>query len=129
VALRKSATPEQVAEALRAHKSAIARDRLPSAPDVAMEVMSEADRPQPRLDRDRGAGMTVTVGRIRPCEVGDVKFLSLAHNLYRGAAGAALLNAELCHARGLTRRLATASAPTKQGAVRERTGSPAAAQR
>jgi aspartate-semialdehyde dehydrogenase len=104
VTLGSSATPEQATEALKSYQSRIARDRLPSAPDVHMSVMPEADRPQPRLDRDKGAGMTVSVGRIRRCEVGHVKFLSLAHNLYRGAAGAALLNAELCHARGLTRR-------------------------
>ena len=93
---------------MRAFRSAVAADGLPSAPELALEVMSESNRPQPRLDRDRGNAMTVTVGRIRPCEVGHIKFLSLAHNLGRGAAGAALLNAELCHARGLTRRAETA---------------------
>jgi aspartate-semialdehyde dehydrogenase len=72
--------------------------------------MAESNRPQPRLDRDRGNGMTVTVGRVRRCEVGHVKFLALSHNLGRGAAGAALLNAELCHARGLTRKAEPAGA-------------------
>ena len=67
-------------------------------------------RPQPRLDRDKGAGMTVTVGRIRPCEVHHVKMFVLSHNLLRGAAGAALLNAELCHARGLTTKSAATAA-------------------
>jgi aspartate-semialdehyde dehydrogenase len=66
-----------------------------------LQVLTEDDRPQPRLDRDLGEGMTVSVGRIRPCEVLDTKFFVLSHNLVRGAAGAALLNAELCHAQGV----------------------------
>jgi aspartate-semialdehyde dehydrogenase len=103
VTLARSATPEQVTEALIGFRSAVAGDGLPSAPAIAMEVLPEADRPQPRLDRERGRGMTVSVGRIRRCEVGHVKFVALGHNLVRGAAGAALLNAELCHARGVTR--------------------------
>jgi aspartate-semialdehyde dehydrogenase len=117
VTLARAAGPDQVAEAMRAFRSAVAGDGLPTAPDVPMEVMDEPDRPQPRLDRDRGAGMTVTVGRIRRCEVGHVKFLSLAHNLYRGAASAALVNAELCHARGLTRQPAS-SAGSASGVAR-----------
>jgi aspartate-semialdehyde dehydrogenase len=104
VTLRSAATPDDAVEAFRAFKNAVAHDRLPSSPEHALEVMSESNRPQPRLDRDRGNGMTVTVGRVRRCEVGHVKFLALSHNLGRGAAGAALLNAELCHARGLTQR-------------------------
>lgn len=103
-ALGRPAGPEEVTEAFRSFRSAVARDDLPRAPERALEVLTEPDRPQPRLDRDRGGGMTVTVGRIRRCEVGHVKFLVLSHNLLRGAAGAALLNAELCHVRGLTRR-------------------------
>jgi len=105
VSLGRRASPDEVAEALRGFESAVAGDLLPSSPPLPIEVLTEADRPQPRLDRDRGRGMTVTVGRIRRCEVGDVKFLALSHNLLRGAAGAALLNAELCHVRGLTRRV------------------------
>ncbi len=53
------------------------------------------DRPQPRLDKMRGAGMAATVGRLRPCNLLDWKFTVLSHNTIRGAAGAALLNAEL----------------------------------
>ena len=76
---------------------------LPSAPEQVIRVMAEQDRPQPRLDRDMGAGMTVTVGRIRPCPVLDYKFVVLSHNTIRGAAGAAILNAELlCHQGYLT---------------------------
>ncbi len=68
---------------------------LPTAPDQPIEWASQNDRPQPRLDRNRGHGMAVTVGRLRPCGVLDWKFTVLSHNTIRGAAGAAILNAEL----------------------------------
>ena len=61
---------------------------LPFAPEQPIEWRSENDRPQPRLDRNRGKGMTVTVGRLRPCNVLDWKFVLLSHNTVRGAAGA-----------------------------------------
>jgi aspartate-semialdehyde dehydrogenase len=118
VTLRAPATPEQAVEAFRAYRSAVAGDALPTSPEEALEVMPESNRPQPRLDRDRGNGMTVTVGRIRRCEVGHVKFLALSHNLGRGAAGAALLNAELCHARGLTQRAAAAPGAVQSAGAR-----------
>jgi aspartate-semialdehyde dehydrogenase len=62
--------------------------------------LSAPDRPQPRLDADSGAGMTACVGRLRPCGVLDWKFTALSHNTIRGAAGAAVLNAELLKVRG-----------------------------
>ncbi|MGA2571110.1 MAG: aspartate-semialdehyde dehydrogenase [Terracidiphilus sp.] len=68
---------------------------LPSAPEQPIEWRGENDRPQPRLDRNRGKGMTVTVGRLRPCNVLDWKFVLLSHNTVRGAAGATILNAEM----------------------------------
>ncbi len=68
---------------------------LPSAPDQPIEWAAQPDRPQPRLDRNRGKGMAVTVGRLRPCGVLDWKFTVLSHNTIRGAAGATILNAEL----------------------------------
>jgi aspartate-semialdehyde dehydrogenase len=68
---------------------------LPSAPDQPIEWAAQPDRPQPRLDRNRGNGMAVTVGRLRPCGVLDWKFTALSHNTIRGAAGATILNAEL----------------------------------
>jgi aspartate-semialdehyde dehydrogenase len=68
---------------------------LPTAPEQPIEWTPQADRPQPRLDRNRGKGMTVTVGRLRPCGLLDWKFTALSHNTIRGAAGAAILNAEL----------------------------------
>jgi aspartate-semialdehyde dehydrogenase len=59
-------------------------------------VDHRSDRPQSRLDRDRGRGMTVTVGRVRSCPVHHLRLVALGHNLIRGAAGAAIQNAELC---------------------------------
>lgn len=73
---------------------ALSRD-LPSAPPAPLHVIDGDNRPQPRLDVDRGGGMTVSVGRLRPCGVLDWRFAALGHNLVRGAAGAAILNAEL----------------------------------
>jgi aspartate-semialdehyde dehydrogenase len=68
---------------------------LPMAPVQPVEFVTAEDRPQPRLDRMRGAGMAATVGRLRPCGLLDWKFTVLSHNTIRGAAGAAVLNAEL----------------------------------
>ncbi len=73
----------------------LALQHLPTAPDQPIEWAPQNDRPQPRLDRNRGRGMAVTVGRLRPCNVLDWKFTVLSHNTIRGAAGAAILNAEL----------------------------------
>jgi aspartate-semialdehyde dehydrogenase len=68
---------------------------LPTAPDQPVEFDASVDRPQPRLDRMRGNGMASTVGRLRPCNLLDWKFVVLSHNTIRGAAGAAVLNAEV----------------------------------
>lgn len=73
---------------------------LPSSPARPIEVDARPDRPQPRLDRDRGHGMTVTVGRVRSCPVQHLRFVAMGHNLVRGAAGAALQNGELAVAAG-----------------------------
>jgi len=72
--------------------------KLPTAPQPALILMDEPNRPQPRLDVDLGGGMAVTVGRLRSCPVLHAKFVTLGHNTVRGAAGAAILNAELMHA-------------------------------
>jgi aspartate-semialdehyde dehydrogenase len=74
---------------------------LPSAPKPPIVYLTEANRPQPSLDADRGRGMTVSIGRLRPCPVLDYKYIALGHNTIRGAAGAAILNAELMHREGL----------------------------
>ncbi len=73
----------------------LAGQSLPMAPEQPVELAPQNDRPQPRLDRNRGRGMAVTVGRLRPCNLLDWKFTVLSHNTIRGAAGAAILNAEL----------------------------------
>jgi aspartate-semialdehyde dehydrogenase len=101
VALAGKPSVEDVTTAFEEYRGSDACRDLPSAPERVLVVLPEDDRPQPRLDRDLGEGMTVSVGRIRPCEVLDIKFFVLSHNLVRGAAGAALLNAELCHAQGI----------------------------
>jgi aspartate-semialdehyde dehydrogenase len=74
--------------------------KLPLAPLPPILYCSENDRPQPRKDRDRGQGMAVTVGRLRPCNVFDIRFVGLHHNTVRGAAGGAILTAELLKAKG-----------------------------
>ena len=74
---------------------------LPSAPAQPLVYLSDANRPQPALDATRGGGMTVTIGRLRRCPILDYKFVALGHNTIRGAAGAAILNAELMHRKGL----------------------------
>lgn len=78
----------------------IVRD-LPSAPVRAVWFIEGDDRPQPRLDAGREAGMAVTIGRLRACPVLDWRFVALGHNLIRGAAGAAVLNAELAVRQGM----------------------------
>lgn len=99
VELDEHADIDEVARAVREYRSPLGHP-LPSAPPRPLHLLEEADRPQPRLDRDRGAGMAVSVGRLRRCPVHDVTFVALSHNLIRGAAGAALLNAELAVLRG-----------------------------
>ncbi len=74
--------------------------KLHTAPDHPIVMRDEPDRPQPRLDRDAGGGMSVTVGRLFPDRVLDYRFVVLSHNTIRGAAGAAILNAELLVAKG-----------------------------
>jgi len=74
---------------------------LPSAPKRPVIYMSETDRPQPRKDVERERGMAAFLGRLRPCPVLDYKFIALGHNTVRGAAGAAVLNAELMYSEGL----------------------------
>jgi aspartate-semialdehyde dehydrogenase len=74
---------------------------LPSAPERPVVVRREDDRPQPRRDRDAGRGMTTSVGRVRACSLLDLRLVALAHNTIRGAAGGAILNAELLVAAGV----------------------------
>ena len=101
VELERPADERELIAAWRAFTAEPQRLRLPSAPAHPVVYRDEPDRPQPLRDRDADSGMVVTVGRLRPCPVLDVKFVCLSHNTLRGAAGAALLNAELAYARGL----------------------------
>lgn len=100
VKLKKPATREQIIEAWTSFRGVAQEKRLPSAPEQPIFYDSAPDRPQPRLDVERGAGMSASVGRLRPCPLLDWKFTLLSHNTVRGAAGAALLNAELLQAQG-----------------------------
>ena len=101
VKLAKKASREEVEAAMRDFTSPIDELNLPSAPRPVMILESHAQRPQPRRDRDRGNGMAVVVGPVAPCGVLDYKFRVLSHNTIRGAAGAAILNAELLYKRGM----------------------------
>jgi aspartate-semialdehyde dehydrogenase len=94
VKFRKKATREQIIAAWNEFLP-LRGPHLPTAPDQPVEYDSTVDRPQPRLDRMRGNGMAATVGRLRECSVLDWKFVVLSHNTIRGAAGAAVLNAEV----------------------------------
>ncbi len=100
IKLKKSAGAEEIVAAWTEFRSAPQELKLPSAPEQPIVHLTSHDRPQPRFDVDRGHGMSATVGRLRPCGVLDWKFTVLSHNTIRGAAGAALLNAELLKARG-----------------------------
>ena len=91
----------EILEALRKFSGEPQALALPSAPAQPIVVHEAADRPQPRLDVETHEGMVVHVGRVRPCSVLGWKFIVLGHNTVRGAAGAALLNAELMAARKL----------------------------
>jgi len=94
IKLAKPATREQIIAAWAEFRPLAVQD-LPFAPDQPVQFAPQPDRPQPRLDRNRGNGMAVTVGRLRPCGLLDWKFTVLSHNTIRGAAGATILNAEL----------------------------------
>lgn len=91
VKLKKTATLEEIVEAMKTFPSLDLR----SSPKTFIEVTDEPSRPQTRLDRDNGNGMTITVGRVFPDTVYDYRFVALSHNTVRGAAGSAVLNAEL----------------------------------
>jgi aspartate-semialdehyde dehydrogenase len=101
VKLGTQATAEQVEAAMRDFTSPIDELQLPSAPRPVILLESHVQRPQPRLDRNRSKGMAVVVGPVSHCAVLDYKFRVLSHNTIRGAAGAAVLNAELLYRRGL----------------------------
>jgi len=97
----RKATVADALAALRGFRGEPQERELPTAPREPIHVLEASDRPQPRLDRDREGGMAVSVGRVREDRLFGLKLQALVHNTIRGAAGAAILNAELLHARGL----------------------------
>ncbi len=101
VKLEEAVEPETAIQALREFTSHHSARDLPSSPRPVIEVREEADRPQPRLDRLAGKGMTTVVGRVRRDPILDLKFVVLSHNTIRGAAGASIYNAELLVNEGL----------------------------
>ena len=101
VELSNQASPEEAEAVLRDYRAPASAGDLPSSPRPVIDVRSEADRPQPRLDRLTGKGMTTVVGRVRRDPILDLKFVVLSHNTIRGAAGASIYNAELLVNEGL----------------------------
>jgi aspartate-semialdehyde dehydrogenase len=100
VAFERRPTVEEAVAALADYQGPEVVRSLPSAPRHPILVRAEPDRPQPRRDRDAGRGMAVTVGRVRPCPLLDLRLVSVSHNTLRGAAGGSILNAELLVATG-----------------------------
>ena len=101
VELERKVGVAELIEAIGDYRSVPQERKLPSAPPRPVIYMEEKDRPQPRRDVERERGMSVFVGRLRECPVLDYKFIALGHNTIRGAAGAAVLNAELMYSEGL----------------------------
>jgi aspartate-semialdehyde dehydrogenase len=101
VEFERKPSKDDMIRALVNYRSVPQERKLPSAPPQPVIYMEENDRPQPRRDAERERGMAVFVGRLRECPVLDYKFVALGHNTIRGAAGAAVLNAELMYSEGL----------------------------
>ena len=97
-------SPESAVEVLREFRGPKVVRQLPSAPEHPIVVRSEPNRPQPRRDRDAAGGMSVSVGRVRPCLLQDLRLVSVSHNTLRGAASGSILNAELLVATGYVER-------------------------
>ena len=98
VKLKQSVSVRDVKEVFRTYVNPVAE--LPSSPEPLFQLFEEPFYPQPRLHVQAGNGMSVSIGRIRSCEVMDIKFVVLSHNTIRGAAGGAVLNAELLRSQG-----------------------------
>jgi len=101
VALGKKPSVAQAIAVLEGFRGPSPVPDLPSAPERPIIVRREPDRPQPRRDRDAAEGMAISVGRVRPCPLLDLRLVTVVHNTLRGAAGGAILNAELLVARAL----------------------------
>jgi aspartate-semialdehyde dehydrogenase len=101
VELSSKPSEADILHAFQSFASVPQQRNLPSAPKRPVIYMTETDRPQPRKDTERERGMAAFLGRLRVCPVLDYKFIALGHNTVRGAAGAAVLNAELMYSEGL----------------------------
>jgi len=101
IAFDRPPSVEEARSALASYRGRPQELRLPTAPCAPIVCLDAPDRPQPRLDVERDRGMSIAVGRVRRCPVLDVKLVALGHNTVRGAAGAAILNAELMVADGM----------------------------
>lgn len=118
VRLARRVAPEEAGEVLAGFRGEPQRRGLPTAPERPLAVLADPDRPQPLRDVDRERGMTVWIGRLRGDRAWDLRFTLLVHNTLRGAAGAAVLNAELMVARGLIAAAAPAEAAAGAGEAR-----------
>src|ERR1700758_3632214 len=116
--LKKTATLDEVRQALRTFEVSPELASLPTGLKHPIVVQDEEDRPQPRKDVNAGNGMAAVVGRVRECPLLDLKLTLLSHNLVRGAAGAALLNAELLAARGFLKSRVLAGAQSGEPVAR-----------
>ena len=103
VKLKKQTTVDEIKKIWSEFQGEPQKLNLPSAPKKVIDYLEEKDRPQPRIDLMNGNGMTTSVGRLRPDPLFDFKYVVLSHNTIRGAAGAAILNAELVYKKGLLR--------------------------
>jgi aspartate-semialdehyde dehydrogenase len=101
VKLDENPTMDEIAEAFKRFKGEPQKLKLPSAPENPIVVRKEPNRPQPRIDRNEGKGMSVVVGRIRKDPIMTIKYMCVGHNTIRGAAGGGILSAELMVAKGL----------------------------
>jgi aspartate-semialdehyde dehydrogenase len=101
VELNTPISPEAAIRVMTEYQAPASARKLPSTPEPVIFVREEADRPQPRLDRYTGRGMTTVVGRLRPDPLFHIKFVVLSHNTIRGAAGGSIYNAELLVQEGL----------------------------
>jgi aspartate-semialdehyde dehydrogenase len=101
VKLGDNPTVDEIEEAFRKFKGEPQKLKLPSAPENPIVVRKEPNRPQPRIDRNEGKGMSVVVGRIRKDPIMTIKYMCVGHNTIRGAAGGGILSAELMVAKGL----------------------------
>lgn len=100
VKFRHKPSVEDAIQALENFRGPEEVQKMPTAPQQPIFVRRDPDRPQPRRDRDAGNGMSISVGRVRPCSLFDLRMVSVVHNTVRGAAGGSVLNAELLYARG-----------------------------